>query len=362
MREIVKSKFNKKIDYKKIIATLICTSTITSLAACSNNKNESLSEVTSNTTIETTIETTNIEPTNSTVIEYSNDEASVDYMNYAKSVAVAMYDANKEYFDEKNYTVEDLENVYYVLNGKYYDSNKNLIMDKVQLDRSLDVIRELAEPQRVIEMLQKYRDLEHGNLSYDEYLEEVKSSKFYNYGISLSNFIDNNKDNNDVRNFANDYSEIMIKVTKNIENGVSPEETLIEFFSKIRSAQTGNVTNYLNINNYLQETTANDGKGFLVASIYKAVPDFINTVNDNIFINVQDEDVRIGYTYDERMLVNAYYLGDLVNYDDIYNAKILENQLFQTMPLYVMCDKENKINENMGFYTYTNSKAYTLGN
>ena len=46
-------------------------------------------------------------------------------------------------------------NVYYILNGKYYDAEKNLLMDRTELEKSFDIVRELMMPQRVNEMLQK---------------------------------------------------------------------------------------------------------------------------------------------------------------------------------------------------------------
>ena len=352
MRKIIKDKLNKKIDVKELSAILAGTVALASIAGCAKT-NVKKTINTSTTTPTTTTERVSQPTLDTTVITDSvvlnKDQATEDYMIHAKSVAKVMYETNKDYFDEKDFTVEDLENVYYVLNGKYYDNENNLIMEQPELDRSFDIIRELVAPQRINEMLQKYRDLEHGYITYEEYLDEVNASKFYDYSASLANFIDVNENNNDIRKFVNDYSIEMIKVTENVKNGVTPEEHLTEFFANVRSAQTGNITEYENINNYLQETCTDDGYGFMVAGIYKATADYLNTVIDGVYVKVQNEDVRIGLSYDERILLNSYYLGDLVNYDDIYSAKVLESKLFQTMPLNVMCDKEDKINNNFNF-------------
>lgn len=294
-------------------------------------------------------------------LEVTKDMATEEYMIHAKAVAKAMYDSNKEYFDEKQYTVEDLTNVYYLLNGKYYNSNKEIIMDKPQLDRSFDIVRELVMPQRVNEMLQKYRDLEHNNISEKEYFDEAKASKFYDYKVSLANLIDVNENNDDLRKFVSDYSVEMLKVTENVKNGVSPVDHLNEFFSKVRSAQTGNITDYKNINNYLQENTTEDGYAFMVAGIYKATADYLNTVIDGHYVEVPTKDgkekVRIGFDYNEQILVNAYYLGDLVETKDILKAKKLIIEEFQTMPFDVMCYREDKVNTNMGYTPV--SKSYT---
>lgn len=340
---------------KKALASLLGSAmALSAVAGCNakTNTNQSSSNVTT-TAVETSVDNTVIN-----TIEAKKEQASEEYMIHAKAVAEVMYKANKEYFDEKEFTPEDLENVYYVLNGKYYDKDNSIIMEKPELDRSLDIIRELIMPQRINEMLQKYRDLEHGNISFEDYLKEANASKFYDYRASLVNFIDVNEDNNDIRNFVNEYSVEMVKVTENVKNGVTPEEHLTEFFAKVRSAQTGNITDYKDINTYLQETNTEDGYGFIVAGIYKSTADFLNTVIDGVYVNVQNEKVRIGLNYNERILLNTYYLGDLVNYDDIYKAKRLESELFQTMPLDVMCDKEDKITTNFGYEPVrTNTKS-----
>ena len=367
MRKLVKKELNKALSNKRLSLLLASTIAATSIAGCAVNnetQNQTFTTPTTTTkTIETTVSNTEVVPTTTinTIVENDQDIATEDYMIHAKAVAEVMYESNKAYFDDKEYTVEDLENVYYVLNGKYYDSNKNIIMDATELDRSFDIIRELVAPQRINEMLQKYRDVEYGYLSYEEYLDEVKASKFYDYSASLANFIDVNEDNEDIRKFVNEYSVEMIKVTENVKNCVSPEDHMIDFFARVRSAQTGNITDYKDINNYLQETTTKDGYGFMVAGIYKATADFLNTVIDGEYVTVQEENVRIGLSYDERILLNTYYLGDLVNYDDIYAAKRLEAELFQTMPLMVMCDKQEKIIRNFGYEPVNNnSKTYTI--
>ena len=65
---------------------------------------------TTNSTVAPATTTTTVEETTTTV-EVSKDIATEDYMNHAKAVSKAVYNSNKEYFDEKQYTVEDLENV-----------------------------------------------------------------------------------------------------------------------------------------------------------------------------------------------------------------------------------------------------------
>ena len=353
----------KKIELRNKLATLIAGATIlTSVAGC--NAKTTNETTTTTTTAPTTIETTLEPTTETTVVTTNKDVATEDYMAHAKAVAIAMYDNNKAYFDEKQYTVEDLENVYYVLNGKYYDNENNLIMEKPELDRSFDIIRELVMPQRVTEMLQKYRDLEHGNISESEYFDEVKASTFYDYRINLTNFLDVNEDNEDLRNFVSDYSVEMVKVTENIKNGVSPEEHLLDFFSRIRAAQSGNLTYYNGINNYLQENTTEDGYAFMVAAIYKATADNLNTVIDGHYVDVkisdtndEKETVRVGYSYDEQILVNAFYEGNLVETEAILEAKKLITELFQTMPFDVMCYRQAAINSNFGFATNTTVKT-----
>lgn len=355
MRNII----NRKFDIKKISAILAGVITLTSFAGCNNSKNNTES-TTYNPTTKTTVTSEEVEEV---VIKkrvvVNKDYADENYMIHAKAVAKAMYDSNKAYFDEKDFIVEDLENVYYALNGKYYDNESNLIMNQQELDRSFDVIRELVAPQRINEMLQKYKDLENGVITYEEYMNEVNASEFYDYRVSLANFIDANEDNKDIKNFVTEYSKEMVKVTENVKNGVSPEEHLTEFFAIVRSAQTGNKTDFANINTYLQETNTDDGYGFIVAGIYKSTADYLNTVIDGTFVKVQNENVRIGLSYDERILLNTYYLGDLVEYDDIYRAKKLEAELFQTMPLMVMCDKQEKITRNFGYEVIDNN-THTL--
>lgn len=370
MRKIVRNKMNKKINKKQLSLLLASSIALTSLAGCgSKTLNEQTTTVTPSTTVATT-STATPEVTITNIVETKDNQASIEYMNHAQAVAEAMYEANKDYFDEKQYTVEDLENVYYVLNGKYYDNEDNIIMDQVELNRSFDAIRELTAPQSVNEMLQKQSDVDHGYLSYEDYMREVDEYKFYDYSASLANFIDGNED---IINFSNDFSEEMYKITEDVKNCVSPEEHVTDFFGVIWSAQTGDKSNYPNINNYLQETTANDGYGFMVAAMYKSIADFANTLIDGEYIEVPEivngetttVRVRIGLTYDERLLLNAYYLGDLVyteETEDAYlRAKHLESELFQTMPLMVMCDKEEKIVSLFNFEPVKGkTKKYTI--
>lgn len=338
---------NKKLELlkrKKQLAAILASGSIalTSIAGCSKKVEETTTTVAPSET--TVIETFIPTPTPTPVPEVKKTKATEEYMEHAKAVAEAMYELNKEYFDEKNFTAEDLENVYYVINGKYYDKDDNLIMEAPELYKSFAIIDEFIEPERVNEMLQKQADVEHRNLSYDEYMEEVNASVFYDYEKApLSNFFDINEDNKDIRDFSNRYSEEMVKITENIKNCVSPEEHMIEFFGEIRSAQTGDITKYKNINNYLQETNTELGYGYVVADMYKAIPNYLNTIIDGEFVTVQDEEVRVGLNYDERQVLNLYYLGDLVMIDDLLYAKELEAELFQTMPLEVSCDKQEQI-------------------
>ena len=143
---------NKKLSSKQLSLLLAGSIALTSLVGCAKANTTETTEVPTTTTV---VETT-ATPT-PTPVEVSKDVATVDYMNRAKAVATTMYDANKEYFMEKDYTVEDLENVYYVLNGKYYDNEKNLIMDVPELERSYEIILELVEPQRIISTNERCR-------------------------------------------------------------------------------------------------------------------------------------------------------------------------------------------------------------
>ena len=354
------------IELRKRLMALAATGTIglTAITGCGAKTNTI--NTSSNNTVSLPTATTTVEET-TTSVEVNQDIATKDYMNHAKAVAKAVYDSNKEYFDEEQFTVEDLENVYYVLNGKYYNNEKSLIMDKPEVMRSLNIVRELIMPQRVNEMTQKFSDLEKGKISEKEYFDEAKVSKFYNYTVSLSNFIDINEDNKDIREFANEYSKMMNKVTLNLKNGVSPEEVLKENFVEMRQAQTGNISDknvYKNINNYLgNDATTKDGQGFMVAGMYKATADYLNTLIDGHYVVVPtkegNEKVRIGYSYNEQILVNAYYLGDLVETKAILNAKKLIIEKFQTMPFDVMCYRENKINTNFGFEPVSETNTYT---
>ena len=357
---------NKKLSSKQLSLLLAGSIALTSLVGCAKANTSETTEVTTTTTV---VETT-ATPT-PTPVEVSKDVATVDYMNRAKAVATTMYEANKEYFMEKDYTVEDLENVYYVLNGKYYDNEKNIIMDITELERSYEIILELVEPQRIIELSQQMKDVDKGYRSYNEYMDEVNASKLYDYSKApLTNFIDVNEDNTDIRNFVTAYSIEMVKVTENLKNCVSYEDHMIDFFAVIRSAQTGDITDYKNINNYLHETTTDYGYGYLVAGIYKSTADMLNTVIDGEFVTVpvikngeveRYEDVRVGFTYDEQLLVNAHFFGDLYETEDILKARELEAELFQTYPNDVMCIKQDKINENFNYQPVKgNSKKYTI--
>lgn len=367
---------NKYIELRKKIIALAATGTIglTTITGCGAKANTDSSTKTALPTVSTTIETTVETTAEETKVETTEDMATVEYMNRAKVVASAMYEKNKEYFDEKQYTVEDLENVYYVLNGKYYNNEKQLIMDRPELMRSFNIIRELVMPQRVNEIAQKYNELEKNIISEKDYFDEVNASKFYDYTMSLSNFIDVNEKNNDIRDFANEYSNMMNKVTLNLKNGVSPVEILKENFVEMRKAQTGNLSGnsvYKNINNYLgNDGTTKDGQALFVAASYKATADYLNTLIDGYYVTVpventkeneavKNEKVRIGFSYNEQFLVNAYYLGDLVETKDILKAKKLIIELFQTMPFDVMCYRENKINTNFGYEPVKENNTYT---
>lgn len=346
MRKVNKKELNKK----QISALLAGTIALTSVVGCSAKTNTTSETTTAPVVTTTTVETT-VTPT-PTPVEVTKDMATVEYMNHAKAVANAMYDANKEFFIENDYTAEDLENVYYVINSKYYDNEKNLIMDLAEFERSNIIIENLFEPSRYIELAQKQCDVEKGYLSFNEYMDEVNASTFYDYSKApLTNFIDVNEDNRDIRNYINEYSIEMYKTTENLKNCVSYEDHMIDFFSVIRSAQTGDITNYKGINNYLQETSTDHGYGYIVACTYESVANMLNVIVDGEYVTVPlkknnevvgEEDVRISLDYDEQMLVNAYYHGDLVETEDIIRARKLIAELFQTMPNDVKCYKEVK--------------------
>ena len=363
---MTKENIKKELLKKKASLILAGTMTLTSFAGCNAKTN------TSNTQTPTTTPTTTIETTvdNTTVVNVPevNEKAiaSDEYREHAKAVAISMYEANKEYFDDKLFTAEDLENTYYVINDKYYDIDGNLLMDSAQLNRTVDIIAEMfGTNSDYLELIQKESNLRHGELSFEEYQEEFKAYKLYDYSVSLANFIDVNEDNEDVREFANLYSSEMVKVYKNLEAGVAPQE-LPDFFSVIRSAQAGDITKYKGLNNYLSDNTANDGYGLIVALMFIAPADYLNASIDGHFVidPATDESVRVGFSYDEQMLVDSViYYGDNINDPVlILNARELEAELFQYHLTNIVCDKREKIFRIAGDAntpTKGNSKTYS---
>lgn len=344
---------NKKLNSKQLSLLLASSIALTSLAGCSKTITEETTQIpTVTTTVEPTVEPT-VKPVATatpTPAEVSKDVATKEYMTRAKAVAEVMYEANKAYFDEKDYTAEDLENVYYVINSKYYDNENNLIMEAPELERSLDIIRELVEPQRIIELTQKRKDVDKGYLSLNDYKDEVNASVLYDYSAGLHNFIDVNENNKDLIDLTKAYSIEMIKVTENVKNGVSYEDHLTDFFGVIRSAQTGDLTDYSNIKNYFQNETTNPGYTYLAAAIYLAPANLLNASIDGEYITVPtkagEENVKISYTYDEAELVYALEGGYLVETEDIIKAVDLRAELYQTMPIDVMCNAEVSLYNN----------------
>ena len=362
---------------KKIVA-LITTGTIglTSIVGCaakSNIDNITSSMNTSESTITTTLEPTTTTTSETTKAVVNEDVATSDYQIHAKAVAKAMYDNNKEYFDEKQYTVEDLEKVYYLLNDKYYDEEMNLLFTQSDLEKALAITRELIMPQRVNELIQKYEDYQHGFITADQLNKEVEASKLYKYTISLANMFDVNEDNKDVRNFVTDYCKEMVKISKDLQAGASLDDEafkkhMIEFFAKIRSAQTGNVTDYPNINNYLQETTVKPGSSFVVALMYKSMADYLNQAIDGQYVivptkygnEVKNDKVRVGVSYEEGKLIKAVNEGKITETKYIMLVENINTELFQTHPLEAACNAEDASRANAGMPVVKNGKTNTL--
>ena len=73
---------------------------LTGVTGCGNIKRETVPTVNSETTASLTTETTAHAAEEKTV-EVTKDMATEEYMAHAKSVAKAMYDANKAYFDDE---------------------------------------------------------------------------------------------------------------------------------------------------------------------------------------------------------------------------------------------------------------------
>ena len=360
------------IELRNKLVALLATGTIglTAMTGCTA-KTDSTDQSTSNIIGSETSVTTVLEPT-STTMEVTQDMATAEYMAKAKSIASAMYDANKEYFDEKQFTADDLEHVYYVLNDKYYDSEKNPIMTSPELERALLVIRELAMPQRVNEMLQKYNDMINGRISEKEYFDEVAASKFYDCNYSYSNFLDADANNTDVRTLAEDYSKVLQEVTERIKSGVDPEKPLLEFFQNVRNDQAGDINIY-NSKNLLTETTTCPGEAFFTAAVLKGTADLLNTVIDGYWVTVETkngtETVRVGLSgtreeenkLSDQEVVNEYIKGTILSEEDNARAIKLREELFQTHPFEKMCEAEVAIRENNGFYIIEKGKAKILG-
>ena len=333
---------------------------LTGVTGCGKVKRENVPTVASETTVSLTTETT-APAAEEKKVEVTKDMATEEYMAHAKSVAKAMYDANKAYFDDEQYTVEDLENVYYVINGKYYNSNREIIMDKPQLDRSFDIIRSLAADDRETEMLQKYSDLEHKRISEKEYFDEVKASKFYDHKVSLSNFVDKRDNNKDLRDFLDAYAIASSKIQANIIAGVSSKENLEEIISIVKSASQGDLTKYNGIKNYMQQSTTEDGYGFLIAAISRSLGDKYATTLNGCFGKINGENTRFALSYKEQELVNAYYLGDLEgNEEAILKARKYIAEKWQTYWFDIECNRQDAVNTKMGYEPVArNTKTYT---
>ena len=94
-------KYTKKdlIEYRKKLVALAATGTIalTSIAGCAAKTN---TESSSETTVAQSIVTETTAMPTTTTVEVNKDVASEEYMIQAKAVAEAMYNSNKDYFDE----------------------------------------------------------------------------------------------------------------------------------------------------------------------------------------------------------------------------------------------------------------------
>lgn len=352
---------NKLIELRKRLMALATVTTIgitsvTGCAAKTNTNNTNSNNTSSLPTVTKSIEETT---TPTTQVEVSKDVATADYKNHAKAVAKAMYEANKAYFDERQYTVENLEHVYYVLNDKYYNEDKTLLMDKVQVDVAFDVIRELLESQRKINDIQNLKDVEKGKISLEKYTDEFNARSHYNWTISISNFLDDNENNKDNIILFDEYSKMQLQVTEYLKNGVLPTEILEKNFIEMRQEQTGNISGYSIYkklsHNLAVDNTAADGIGFASAAMGRAIANMNNAAHDGHFMTipventtdknkkVKTETFRVGYSYDEQILVNAYYLGDLVDTKDILKAKKLIIELVQSMYSDTMCYRYEKV-------------------
>lgn len=345
---MTRENIKKELLKKKASLILAGTMALTSFAGCTAKTNTSDTQTPTTTSTTTTIETTTDDTTVVNIPEVSEKAiASDEYRDHAKAVAASMYEANKDYFDDKLFTAEDIENAYYVINDKYYNKDGNMLMDSAQLNRTVDFIGELyGTNSDYLELIQKESDLRHGYITYDEYQEEFKAYKLYNYSISLSNLIDENEDNNDVREFANFYSNSMIEVYKNLEAGVDLQE-LPDDFSVVRSAQAGDITKYKGLNKYLSDNTANDGLGLIVALMFRAPADYLNASIDGHYVidPATNESVRVGFSYEEQMLVDSViYYGDNINDPElILKARELETELYQRHLTDIVCIKREKI-------------------
>ena len=345
-------------NFKNRVFALVTTGIIglTSITGCTAKTNTD--DTTAYTTVPSASITTTLEPTTTPTTEavVSQDVATEDYRIHARAVAKAMYANNKAYFDKKQFTEKDLENLYYIANDKPYDAEMNQIMEKDEYEKALRALKELIMPQRVNELMQGYSDYQNGFVTKEQFDKAVAESEFYNYAYSLSNFFDVNPNNKDVREFIDAYCKEMIKVTTDLQTGSkidkeALEKHMIEFFSLIRKDQNG--TN----KNRIQETTTKFGESLTISYMDYTWANFLNTVINGQYVNVDGEKVRVGVSYDEGLLLKALAEGRITETKYVLEGEKIKAELFQTAPYNDACANEDASREM--FNQPSNKKVLT---
>ncbi len=347
MRNIID--FKKKNNGKKIVALLTAGSILASFAGCGKTESKvTEGSTTSETLVETTVTPTTIEtniPTIETTsaVEYSENVATEDFITYAKAVSNAMYEVNKEYFDEKQITVEDLVHVYYFMNDKYYNVNGDLLMTYEDFNESTIILRELFFPQRENELLQQLSNVNHGDKTFEEYMEEVNASVFYDsINAPISNFIYPTPENKEAIDFFNEVSKENARRLGDIQHGVLGTHVK-DFFIDCYNAEAGNITvenrifnEDINLDNYLQDNGTKYGIKYAITLAMLANTNFANTYLDGCTITIydpsigQDVEVYIGLNYEDSRLVEVYEEGRLTETEDILRAEALKDRRYQT--------------------------------
>lgn len=363
MKKIIKNK--DILDRKKQLSTLLAASiALSSLAGCSKANNNNNTPTSTSSTYTTPVTTTVTETGETTLaLDTTTDTviACNEYIENARELATALYNSDKEYYDLHQFSEKDIENAYYVINGKYYydendDGTYELLMTRAELDRAYDVIRGAIASPELFELLQKYNDLENGIISYDQYMEAVNATVLRDSSVSLSNLIEKKSSNEHIIQLADDYSANLYRVQADLKNGVSPEKNLKEFFDEMYAAESGDSIKYNKAINLMRNNSANDGLGLVVALIAKTNADMLNTVTNGIFVTAYNGDeVQIGYTYLDNNLLVRYQRGEILTDEEMERALEKEEKAYQTAYYLYICDKINKINS-----TYDNSIVYSF--